>query len=99
MAADTHKLPKTAKELEAIIKPYESRIQYLEERINTLEKVIFAPKSEKRHPDAGEGGTQLHLFNEAEALEEKEGKPPLTIAEHTRKKPKRKPLPADLPRI
>jgi len=71
MAADTHKLPKTAKELEAIIKPYESRIQYLEERINTLEKVIFAPKSEKRHPDAGEGGTQLHLFNEAEALEEK----------------------------
>ena len=71
MVTNTPTLPKTAKELEAIIEPYESRIQYLEERINTLEKVIFAPKSEKRRPDEGEGGTQLHIFNEAESIEEK----------------------------
>jgi transposase len=99
MATKTHKLPTTAEELEAIIKPYESRIQYLEERINTLEKVIFAPKSEKRRPDEGEGGEQLHLFNEAEALEEKRQEATLTIPEHTRNRPKRKPLPPDLPRI
>ncbi len=99
MATETHKLPKTAEELEAIIKPYESRIQYLEERINTLEKVIFSPKSEKRRPEEGEGGQQLHLFNEAEALEEKREEAPLTIPEHTRRKPRRKPLPPDLPRI
>jgi transposase len=99
MAADTHKLPNTTEELEAIIKPYESRIEYLEERIRVLEKVIFAPKSEKRRPDEGEGGSQLHLFNEAEALEEKKEEVPLTIPEHTRKKPKRKPLPPNLPRI
>ena len=61
MAADTPTLPKTTEELEEIIKnaitPYESQIEYLQQRINTLEKVIFSPKSEKRRPDEGEGGT------------------------------------------
>ena len=99
MAANTPTLPKTTEELEAIIKPYELRIEYLEERIRALEKVIFAPKSEKRRPDEGEGGSQLHIFNEAEALEEKKEDEPVAIAEHTRKKPKRKALPPDLPRI
>jgi len=103
MAADTPTLPKTTEELEEIIKnaitPYESQIEYLQQRINTLEKVIFAPKSEKRRPDEGEGGTQLHIFNEAEAIEEKKEEAPLTIAEHSRKRPKRKHLPPDLPRI
>jgi transposase len=103
MADNTPILPKSTEELEAIIKnaitPYESQIEYLQQRINTLEKVIFAPKSEKRRPDEGEGGTQLHIFNEAEALEEKKEEAPLTIPEHTRKRPKRKPLPADLPRM
>lgn len=99
MVTNTPTLPKTAKELEAIIEPYESRIQYLEERINTLEKVIFAPKSEKRRPDEGEGGTQLHIFNEAESIEEKKEEVSLTIPEHSRKRPKRKHLPPDLPRI
>jgi transposase len=99
MAANTHKLPKTAEELEAIIKPYESQIEHLQQRINILEKVIFSPKSEKRRPEEGEGGSQLNLFNEVETLEEKEKQASLTIPEHTRKKPKRKPLPADLPRV
>ena len=83
MAANTHKLPKTDEELEAIIKnaitPYESQIEYLQQRINVLEKVIFAPKREKRCPDEGEGGQQLHLFNEAEALEQKREEAPLTL--------------------
>ena len=104
MAANTHKLPKTTEELEVIIKesiaPYESKIEYLQQRINVLEKVIFAPKSEKRRPDEGEGGAQLHLFNEAEALaEEKAKQTAVTVPEHTRQRPKRKPLPEGLPRI
>jgi transposase len=99
MTTNTHTLPKTTEELEAIIKPYESRIEYLEQRLTVLEKMIFAPKSEKRRPDEEEGGTQLHLFNEAEVLEEKEEETPLRIPEHTRQKPRRKPLPKDLPRV
>ncbi|MEN6440238.1 MAG: IS66 family transposase [Syntrophobacter sp.] len=104
MAADTLKLPETTEELEAIIKnaitPYESQIEHLQQRINILEKVIFSSKSEKRRPDEGEGGSQLNIFNEAETVEEEEEKQAtLTVPEHTRKKPKRKPLPADLPRI
>ena len=99
MTANTPKLPKTAEELEAIIKPYESQIEHLQQRINILEKVIFSPKSEKRRPDEGEGGSQLNIFNEVETLDAEEKQETLTVPEHTRKKPKRKPLPADLPRI
>jgi len=92
------KLPKTTEELEAIIKPYESRIEFLEERVKLLQKELFGRKSEKRTPDQDEGGRQLHLFNEAESLIEEKTQEPLTVAEHTRQRPKRKPLPADLPR-
>jgi len=99
MTTKTPKLPKTTAELEAIIEPYESRIEYLEQRVHALEKMIFAPKSERRRPDEDEGGRQLHLFNEAEELVEKEEEQQLTIPEHTRQKPRRKPLPQDLPRI
>ena len=53
---DTCTLPKTTEELQAIVKsvvtPYESQIEYLQQRIKVLEKIIFAPKSEKRRPDA-----------------------------------------------
>ncbi len=100
---NTSKLPKTTEELDSIIKraitPYESKIEYLEERITTLEKLIFGPKSEKHRPDEGEGGSQLQLFNEAEALEDKKEEKSVTVPEHTRKSPKRKPLPPELPRI
>ena len=99
MADNKLTLPKTAEELEAIIEPYESRIEYLQERINILEKLIFASKTEKHRLDEGEGGSQLHLFNEAEALEEKKEEPPITVPEHTRHRPKREPLPENLPRI
>jgi transposase len=100
MSDNTRILPKTTEELEAIIQPYESRIEYLEQRISVLEKMIFAPRSEKRRLEEGEGGTQLHLFNEAEALAEpKAEQAPVTVPEHTRQRPKRKPLPENLPRI
>jgi hypothetical protein len=91
MVNNADKLPKTTEELEAIIKnaitPYESQIEHLQQRIYILEKVIFSPKSKKRRPDEGEGGQQLHIFNEAEALQEKKEEAPLTIPEHARRDP------------
>src|ERR1039458_9938687 len=103
MMLNDSKLPKTTEELEAIIRyavtPYESRIEFLEERVKLLQKELFGRKSEKRRPDEDEGGRQLHLFNEAEAFAEEKTQTPLTVAEHTRQRPKRKPLPADLPRV
>jgi transposase len=98
MTENTHTLPKTTEELDAVLKPYVLQIKFLEEQNKLLRKALFAPKSEKHRPDEGEDGQQLHLFNEAEALTEEKEKP-LIIPEHTRQKPKRKPLPADLPRI
>ena len=93
-------LPKTIEELKEIIDPYELKIEYLEERIRILEKVIFSPKSEKRDYADGEGGEQLQMFNEAESLVEGNlEQKPVVVPEHIRQKPKRKPLPPDLPRI
>lgn len=79
---------------------YEARIEYLEERVRLLTKELFGRSSEKRPQP--EDPRQLHLFNEAEVLSEeklKEEEKTLTVPEHTRKKPKRKPLPEHLPRV
>jgi transposase len=100
MTDNTHTIPKTSEELDAILKPYALQIEFLEEQNRLLRKALFASKSEKRRPDDGEGGSQLHIFNEAEALvEDKKEEAPVTIPEHTRQKPKRQPLPENLPRI
>jgi len=103
----TDKLPDNLEELKAIIlgkdeiiHGKDEHIAILEEQIRVLKKAIFGSKSEKRRPDEEEGGAQLHLFNEAEALvqEEKE-EAPVVVPEHRRQKPRRKPLPENLPRI
>ena len=78
---------------------YESKIEFLEERVRLLTNELFRRSSEKRpQPD---DPRQLHLFNEAEELSAKEKPEPevVVVPEHTRKKPKRKPLPDHLPRI
>jgi len=105
MRANNSKIPDNPDEFKAFVadmqERYESRIEYLEERIRVLQQAIFGKKSEKRRPVEEEGEyRQLPLFNEAEALvEEKKQAEPVLVPEHTRKKPKRKPLPADLPRV
>jgi transposase len=101
------KLPDNPEELKAIIlnkdeiiSCKDEHITILEEQIRVLKKQIFGSKSEKRRPDETEGGTQLHLFNEAEALvEEEKEKAPVIVPGHTRQRPKRKPLPENLPRV
>jgi transposase len=92
------KLPDNPDELKALIFSKDEHITILEEQIRVLKKAIFGRKSEKRPVDE-EGPQQLHLFNEAEALVEQDVQKELVIPEHTRQKPKRKPLPPELPRI
>lgn len=78
---------------------YESRIEFLEERLRFLQKEIFGRKTEKR--PLYDDPQQLRLFDEAEKIvkEDKKERETVVIPEHTRQKPKRKPLPEDLPRI
>jgi transposase len=79
---------------------YLSHIEYLEERVRFLTNELFGRRSEKLLQV--EDPRQLHLFNEAEVLcseEPVEEQAPLTVPEHTRKRPKRKPLPDHLPRV
>jgi transposase len=82
-------------------KRYRSEIDYLQERIRLLQNELFGRKTEKRPlpEDAG----QLKLFNEVEVLcpaaEDVKAADTMAIPAHTRKKPKRKPLPENLPRV
>jgi hypothetical protein len=92
------KLPDNPKELKAIILCKDQDITILEEQVRVLKKAIFGRKSEKPTIDE-EVTRQLHLFNEGEAPVEQEAQKELIIPEHTRQKPKRKPLPKDLPRV
>jgi len=102
MLPNTATLPETVEELKELVLDldthYRARIEFLEERIRFFQKELFGRKSEKRpaEPDP----RQLTLFNEAEVLTaEKPQEEPLVIEGHTRRRPKRKPLPAELPRV
>jgi len=77
-------------ELEKQVNRLESRNQFLEEQFRLAQQKQFGASSEG-HPGQGE------LFNEAEELV---AEAPVEQEEisYTRKKPKRKPLPKDLPR-
>jgi transposase len=102
MSLNTATLPETVAELKELVLDldiqYRAQIEFLEERIRFFQKELFGRKTEKRpaEPDP----RQLTLFNEAEVLTaEKAQEEPLVVGEHTRQRPKRKPLPADLPRV
>lgn len=75
----------------------QQRIQRLEEHVRLLQNEIFGRKTEK-HVKADD--KQILLFGEDETPPpEAEQEPAVTVAEHSRKKRGRKPLPADLPRV
>lgn len=102
MLIDTSSLPDNPEELKKIIfsleQKYRSDIEYLQERLRLFQKELFGRKSEKQ--DLPIDRKQLQLFDEAESsvAEISAKDDDLVIAEHKRKKPKRKPLPEDLPR-
>jgi len=91
-------LPDNMEDLKAIILSKDEHIEILEGQIRILKKAIFGPRSEKR-PAEQQDSSQLHLVNEAEVLVAKEAPKKLVVPEHTRQKPKRKPLPPELPRV
>ena len=73
-------------------------VEYLERQIRLLKHQKFAAKSEKMPPS-----DQPLIFDEAEgvvaATPAAEHAEVVTVAAHTKKKPKRKNLPRDLPRV
>lgn len=105
MRLDPATLPENVEELKSLVVDLEdrylSRIEYLEERVRLLTNELFGRSSEKRPQP--EDPLQLHLFNEAEVLcSEKPDtgeEDTLTVPEHRRKRPVRKPLPDHLPRV
>lgn len=101
MNFEVNHLPENPIQLKEIIVNYQDKVQYLEEQIRLLKNEIFGRKSEKR-PIVED--KQILLFNEAEeALSEKDEKvtsdDSLVVPAHNRRKPGRKPLPAELPRV
>jgi len=78
-------------ELEKQVTQLQSRNHYLEEQFRLAQQKQFGASSEA-HPGQGE------LFNEAEELAVEVIEPEQETIEYTRNKPKRKPLPKDLPR-
>jgi len=75
---------------------YRLQIDYLQEQIRLLKNELFGRKTEKRSPADHH---QLCLFNETEQAETAGMAEKIVIAQHSRKKAGRKPLPKDLPRV
>ncbi len=97
MIIDASSLPNDVESLKEINISLQATINLLEEKISLLQQHLFGRKSEKlvSHPD------QPSLFDEAEVTAEtpEEEVAEITVPGHTRKKPGRKPLPEDLPRV
>ena len=87
--------PAASQQIAALREYYERQISVLLEQIRHLRQLLFGRRSEKL--PAGSTTVQLPLFD----LPEPEHIEPVkvTIESHDRKKPGRKPLPPELPRI
>jgi transposase len=107
MFSQASKLPDNVKELKEIIVSYEDEkrqyqadIKILKEQISFLREKLFGRKSEKYPLDLNP--PQLLLFDEPEDISSEQSTPSdeeVEVPAHKRKKPGRKPLPKDLPRV
>lgn len=93
-----------AAQYEAQLADNEQYIADLKEQVRLLKALYFASRSEKSRPDHNE--KQYRLFDEAEMLGEDEQAQAADLAAglteipaHTRKKPGRRPIPPDYPRV
>jgi transposase len=95
MAKAAKDLPENIDALKALVISKDHYIAVLEEQLQLLMHKRFGASSEKASAD------QLNMFNEAEAASETPAADDseTTVPEHKRKKPGRRPLPADLPRV
>jgi transposase len=103
MKLDVQNLPDDPVQLKEIIVSFaseaEHRIEYLEEMVRLLKNEIFGRKSEK---GSVADSRQFLLFDENQddnAEAEDQSTDRQQVAGHSRKKPIRKPLPAELPRV
>lgn len=76
----------------------EEKNQYLQEYIRLLKNEIFGRKSEKQ-PRVDHHQFPLFGQIEDEPADEQDAREPIAVSGHSRIKPGRKPLPADLPRV
>jgi len=104
MKVDAATLPDDIAELKSLFvetqQTYESEITLLKEQVTLLQHKLFGRKSEKLPVGSG----QLLLFNEAEQTaaetpREEAEEDSIEVPAHTRRRGKRNPLPADLPRV
>ena len=84
-------LQQQVRELQAQLAKKDARINWLEEQFRLAQHKIFGANIEA-HPGQGQ------LFDEPESEVSEQEAEPSTVGGYTRNKPKRKPLPADLPR-
>ena len=88
---------KSKDELIKLLQSKDNQITFLEEYIKAQQLRQFANKSEKLNP------SQLQFFDEAKPIKDEEKilaiEEEIQVASFTRKKPDRKGLPADLPRV
>ena len=78
----------------------DARIEQLQEQVALLRHKLFSPKSERSPEDAD--SPQLAMFNEVEELIEAPAAEPVEAEEvvaPVKRRGKRKPLPANLPRM
>jgi transposase len=100
----TSTLPDNIDQLKKIAHHYEAENNILREKISLLQAKLFGRKTEKKLYGI-ENGQQILLFNEAEEYappkEEMEEviEEEIKVPAHSRKKPGRRPLPEDLPRV
>jgi transposase len=97
MNLNTSELSADVDKLRAVIASLTEKNQYLEEYVRLLKKELFGRKTEKLPK---EDVRQMRLFDEAEAIVEEEASAEtLVVEKHARRKPGRKPLPRELPRV
>jgi len=91
MKTTTKTLPDDVKTLQKMVLALQDKNQYLLEQFRLFQQKQFGKSSEV---DNGQG----ELFNEAEQLVDETMTSEIEVVSNTRKKPKRQPLPKDLPR-
>uniref|UniRef100_UPI00197F4571 transposase n=1 Tax=Pseudomonas viridiflava TaxID=33069 RepID=UPI00197F4571 len=89
-------LPDDIQLLKQMLAKMQSRVGFLEEENALLRQRLFGRKSEQT---ADPATPQLALFNEAESVEAIDENAEEEVVAPAKRRGKRKPLPADLPRI
>lgn len=95
MFSQPQQLPDDVEVLKEIVTSQSTQINALEEKVRYLQGQLFGRRSEKY---AVNEGLQTNLFDEAEEVVEEKPEE-IIVPSHKRKKPGRRPLPKDLPRI